>query len=152
MRLILALPAIAVAFASTPTQAVECSGMGIRHHADAQEVKKIEEGPTTYLVRSTGMNVRLKPDVATAWQECSGLWTAQQNGSGSGFGSCYAIDDAGDSWGVTWEVKDGERTWETVFGTGKHAKNIGDKGTFVSNVETFSDGFRMNQWSGECAD
>ena len=131
----------------------ECSGVNARYFEDAVALHEVEDGPTTYFVRSTGGSTQTVPadKVSARCQHCVGFFVAHPDGPPTGTGNCYAIDADGDIDVATWDVGGGETTWETVRGTGKFEARIGSSGT-GSQGARFGDGLGLVEWSGTCTD
>ena len=80
--LALALPAI--------THAEECAGVNARYAEDTVTLHEVEDGPTTYLVKSTGGSTQTIPadTASTRWQQCVGFFVARPDGPPTGTGNC----------------------------------------------------------------
>ena len=104
--------------------------------------------------KSTGVSLQTAPSTDKLWQHCTGLWTVNADQSGSGFGSCYSINDNGDYYLSNWSGSNaaGKRAsgeWTRVAGSGAYAGSVGSKGTWQSAAR-FAEGFRVSEWQGEC--
>jgi hypothetical protein len=139
---------------SAGVDAKDCDGVFARQYEKPIPVHKGADGSQTYHVRSTGASIRRTAEgtpLNSTWQHCTGLWTVNADKSGSGSGNCYSVDEDGDRWVIAWAGDNAGGTWEGVLGTGKHANNVSDNGTWRRDKK-FANGMRTGIWEGECAD
>ena len=150
MKTLLLSTAILILAGAGVAAANECTGISARTSAAPIVVHKVDDGAVTTFGSSTGTSMILTSATGEAqnWQNCSGFWVTQPDGSGAGHGNCYAIDSDGDYEIVSWEGANGKGTWAHVGGTGKYEGRT-SKGTWWSG-KRFPGGLGVGHWKGTC--
>jgi hypothetical protein len=137
--------------------AVECEGTALRKYEQPVTVHKNGDESFVLQFKSTGVSTQTSPSRSDMWQHCTGLWTVNADTSGSGFGSCYALDKKTGSYYLTqWEGsnekgKSADGTWTRVAGSGEYQGTTGSNGTWRSG-ERFPEDFRLMHWKGDCVE
>lgn len=144
--------AMGTVFGTGAALAEKCSGYAAVKSDAPDIVLKAEDGAQTmYISNSRILTVKEPANSAFdgAWGKCTGILKVAADGkSGTGSGVCYTVDRDGDYTTVTWEGFTGG-TWETIGGTGKFEKSVGDAGTWTG-MPPLANGWNVSPFEGDC--
>ena len=105
------LMAIGMVIAAGNAQAAKCKGYGVGQGSKPVVVYKGKDGAQVMIIKNTRVNITEVPansPTNKVWQTCTGLWMIAAGGkSGSGNGSCFAVDMEGDTYTTSWAVRRG---------------------------------------------